>query len=318
MNIKRFIDQNNKLILYVIFIIVFVLLIIYSMNSYYEKEEQEKLQNIIQNNTTGNINVNTPNNNGSTNTTSQENTNLDTIEGVMSKFVSHCNKNEIQDAYDMITDECKNALYKTSEEFANKYVKNVFNEEKEYSMQKWFATGNTVTYEIKFLGDILATGGKGNISQEYYTFIKTENSYKINVNNYIYGRHLNKEVKEKGVTVKIKNINVYNTYEEYELSFTNNTLQEICLTGNKYVKNIYLKNSRGTTYSSLNSKFDNVEISLKPNNTKNYTVKFNKNYNPQNQVNTLVLSDVIFNYQEYLKYENKSDYTNRTSIEINF
>lgn len=317
MNIKRFIDQNNKLILYVIFIIIFVLLVIKSLNSYYEKEEQQKLQNIIQNNTTANttVNNNTSNNNDSTN---QQNVNLDTIEGVMSKFVSHCNNNEIQDAYDMITDECKKAMYKTKEDFETKYVKNVFNEEKEYSMQKWAADGNTVTYQIKLLGDILATGGEGKISQEYYTFIKIDDTYKINVNNYICGKNLNKEIKQQGVTVKIKNINVYNTYEEYELSFTNNTSKEICLTGNKFVKNIYLKNSRGTTYSSLNSKFDNEEITLKPNNTKNYTVKFNKNYNPQNQVNTLVLSDVIFDFEEYLKYENKSDYANRTSIEINF
>lgn len=320
MNIKRFIDQNNKLILYVIFIIIFVLLVIKSLNSYYENEEKEKLQNIIQNNTTGNTtaNNNTSNNSNSTNTENEQNANLNTIEGVMSKFVSHCNNNEIQDAYNMISDECKNAMYKTPEDFESKYVKKIFTEKKEYSMQKWAADENIVTYQIKFLGDILATGGEGNISQEYYTFIKKDDSYKININNYICGKNLNKELTNQGITIKIKNINVYNSYEEYEISFTNNTSKEISLTGNKYVKNIYLKNSRGTTYSSLNSKFDKEEITLKPNNTKNYKVKFNKNYNPQNKVNTLVLSDVIFDYEEYLKYENKSDYANRTSIEIKF
>lgn len=309
MNIKRFIDQNNKLILYVIFIIVFVLLVIRSLNSYYEEEEKQKLQNIIEKNNTSSNNL--------TNTTVKEN-NLNTIEGVMSKFVSHCNNNEIQDAYDMITNECKNAIYRTLESFESKYVKKVFNEQKEYSMEKWAVDEDTVTYQIKFLGDILATGGEGSISQEYYTFVKKGDTYKININNYICGKKLNKEISEQGITVKIKNIDVYNSYEEYELSFTNNTSKEISLTGNKYVKNIYLKNWMGTTYSSLNSKFDKEEITIKPNNTKNYTVRFNKIYNPENQVNKIVLSDVIFDYEEYLKYENKSDYANRTSIEITF
>lgn len=313
MNIRRFINQNNKLIMYVIFSIIFILLIIKSLNSYYEQEEQKKLQNITQNN-----NGQVTNNISSTDTENHEENNVDTIESVMKEFVQYCNNNEIQKAYDMITDECKNAMYNTVEQFENKYVKNVFNEKKEYSMTKWAENTNSTTYQIKLIGDILATGGEGKISQEYYTFVKTDETYKINVNNYIYGKSLNKEYKKSGINVKINNIDIYNSYEQYEISFTNNTSKEISLTGNKYVKNIYLENSRGTTYSSLNSDFDNEEITLKPGNTKNYTIKFNKNYNPQNQVTTLVLSDIIWDYEEYVNTENKNEYTNRSKVEINF
>ena len=319
MNIRRIIDKNNKLIMYVIFIIVFILLVIKSLNSYYEQEELKKISNIDQNNTVGD----TSNNNISSNNTSNNNSqtveqNSNTINGVMNVFVDYCNNREIEKAYDMLTDECKKAMYKTKDDFESKYVKNVFDEKKEYTMLRWAIDGDTETYQIKFFGDILSTGGEGKTSQEYYTFVKEEDSFKINVNNYIGAKILDKEFNTNGVSVKIKNIDIYYNYEQYELSFTNNTSKEICLTGNKYVKNIYLKNSRGTTYSSLNSKFDNEEITIKPDNTKSYTVKFNRNYNPENNVDTLVLSDVILDYQEYLNYENYNDYKNRTSIEIKF
>ena len=316
MNIKRFIDQNRKLIWRIIIIIVFALFVIKSLNSYYEEDEKRKK---IATNTSINNSVNNNENKESLNT--EENnlsTKNNTIEKTMEAFVNYCNNRQIDNAYEMLTDECKNAMYNTVEQFDKIYVKNVFNEEKEYSMTKWATNGDIITYQIKFIGDILSTGGVGKISQEYYTFVKTDESYKINVNNYIYGKIANKEYEKNGIGVKIKNIDIYDSYEQYEISFTNNTSKEISLTGNKYVKNIYLENSKGTTYSSLNSNFENEEITIKPGNTKNYIIKFNKNYNPQNQVTTLVLSDVIFDYKEYLNVENKNDYKNRAKVEINF
>lgn len=318
MGIKRFIDQNNKLIMYVIFMIVFILLVIKSLNSYYEKEEQEKLANIKQNNSIQNSVNNSSSNNTSTDTTQNDEVDINTIDGVIKIFVDYCNNKEIQEAYNMLTDECKNSMYKTKEEFQKNYINTVFKEKKEYSMLKWDSEDNIETYQIKFIGDILATGGNENISQEFYTFVNSDDTYKININNYIYGKSINKEYNNNGVSIKVKNVDVYNSYEQYEISFTNNTSKEICLTGNKYIKNIYLKNSRGTTYSSLNSDFDNGDITLKPGNTKNYVIKFNRIYSSQNKVTTLVLSDVIFDYEEYLNTENKNNYTNRTSIEIEF
>lgn len=308
MNIKRIINQNNKLILYVFFIIVFVLLVINLLNSYYEEKERKKFQNIalgenVNNTTVDNDNI-------------ILNSKLDTIEEVMEKFIMYCNNKEIQDAYDMITDECKQVMFDTKEKFSNNYLKNYFSENRIYSMEKWSVNGDMITYRVKLYGDILATGENSNALQDYYTFVKVDNTYKINVNNFICGKLINKKFEKNGIEVKIINKKIYNNYEEYELEFTNNTTNEISLTGNKYVKNIYLKNSMGTTYSSINSSFDNNEITIKPNNTKKYKVKFNKIYNPQNQVNTIVLSDVIMDYEEYINYDNKNNYTNRISIEI--
>lgn len=310
MNIKRFINQNQKLIWYTVIIIIFVLFAIKTLNFYYE-EEEKNLKNEIEEDTIYNQISETQD--GVEDVYNVEN---DSIEKTMSSFVKYCNKGEIENAYKMLTDECKNAMYKTIEDFENDYIKKVFNEQKEYSMANWASDGDIKTYKIEFIGNLLATGGKSNITEEFYTFIKTGDIYKININNYINGKSLDKEIQKSGICIKIKNINTYNTYEEYEISITNNTSKEICLTGNKYRKNIYLKNSTGTTYSSLNSVFDNNEITLKPDNTKNYTVKFNKNYNPQNKVNSLVLSDIIWDYEEYVNTENKNDYSNRTSIEL--
>ena len=65
---------------------------------------------------------------------------------------------------------------------------------------------------------------------------------------------------EYNITIKIGQVDVFEQYERVKIRITNNTSKKICLTGDKYKKNIYLKNSKKTIYSSLNSEFDNEEI----------------------------------------------------------
>ena len=90
------------------------------------------------------------------------------------------------------------------------------------------------------------------------------------------------------------------------------------MTGNKYVKNIYLQNSGETTYSSINSKFDNEEIIMEPGSTRYFTIKFNKAYSATSKAQYLVLSDVILNYEQYLDSNDKTNYSNRTSIKVRY
>ena len=84
-----------------------------------------------------------------------------------------------------------------------------------------------------------------------------------------------------------------------EMTVKNNTEQTICLNGDKYLQKIYAKNSKGTKYSSMNSAFDLEEIVLKKGTSKRYVVQFNKIYDSNNKINSIVFSDVIFNYDEY-------------------
>ena len=127
MNLKRIIDKNGKLILYVIFIIIFILLVIKIANEIYEDEEKKKLEN-ISNNTT----INETSNDLKNNITQEEANEIktDNIDNTMKLFVYYCNNQEISKAYNMLTDECKNAMFENEDFFNELYVKNIFNEKK--------------------------------------------------------------------------------------------------------------------------------------------------------------------------------------------
>ena len=315
MNIKRTIDKNYMLIGYIALIIIFGLFIIKALNAYFEQNEAKKLEEIEAKKNQANIEASQ---NPETMPDYYE-IESDSIEKTMRSFVKYCNNREIENAYKMLTQDCKNAMFPTQEDFERIYINNIYNVEREYELVKWYTEGNMDIYQVTLYGNILATGNTDNYTQEYYTFVKDQKgNYKLNINNYIYGVEKNKEETIRNITVKIGHVDVYEEYEEAEISITNNSSKIISLTGNKYVKNIYLQNDGKTTYSSLDSKFDKEEIVMQPGSTKNFRVKFNKVYNSKNKARYLVLSDVILDYETYLQSEDKNSYSNRTSIKVDY
>ena len=313
MNIKRWINQNRKLIWNTFIVIVFAFLIIKSLNFYYEEQEERKKIE---------INEKIANNEKNKEQKLNENdykTESDSIETTMASFVNYCNNREIENAYRMLTDECKEAMFPTVDYFKNIYIKNVYNVQKQYKLTKWSTDGNISTYLVELYEDMLATGNINSSIEEYYTFVEDDNgNYKLNINKYIYGEDRNIQNRVDNITVKIGHVDVYEEYESAEITITNNSSKTICLTGNKYKKNIYLQNSKDLTYSSLNSKFDNEEIIMTPNSVKSFIVRFNKTYDAKRKATHMVLSDVILDYEEYLSSTNKNEYSNRTSIKIQY
>jgi len=310
MNIKRFIDRNWKQIWRVIGIIICILFAIKFLNTLYEKDEEKRKVEANKNQTNKVAQIVTE---------KDYTTQSDSIKITMTSFVNYCNNRELDKAYKMLTDECKNAMFPTIQDFEKIYINKIYNIARTFEMERWLTNGNKSTFLVTLYGDILATGSTDNSLQEYYTFIEDENgNYQININNYIYGKDKNLNSTIKGITVEIGHVDIYEEYEEARITITNNTSKTICLTGNRYKNNIHLENAKGVTYSPLNSEFDYEEIILEPNSARVFYVEFNKMYDKTNQARYLVLSDVILDYGKYLECEDKLNYSNRTSIKVDY
>lgn len=307
MDIKEFFNKNGKLILRVIAIIFSILFIIKSLNFYYEntgKRESEEIANNIRQ--------------GETKITQEDyTTKSNSVEITMASFVNYCNTRELVNAYEMLTDECKKAMFPTIEDFERIYINNIYNVKRNYDLARWSTEGNKITYLVTLYEDMLATGGNSKPTQEYCTFIKQDDgTYKLNINNYIYGQNLNVEKSVDGIVIKVKHVNVYQEYEELEVTIINNRNTTICLTENK--NNVYLEKPQNTKYSSINSRFDRNElILLEAKKERTFNIKFNKQYDTDNMGGELVIEDVILDYDKYLNSEDGVDYSwNRKDIKI--
>ena len=311
--IIRIMNQNRKKIIYIIFVIIFIFMIIQTLNSIMKKEEEEKINNYQEN---------------KTEITKGNNVTLDelqedkiedlnnTINSTMKKFVTYCNNKQITKAYEMISDDCKEAFnFQSEETFKNNYVDIRFKEPQEYEMVKWSVDGNKTMYLIKFYGDLLATGGDKAEAQEYYTFIKENDGYKININNFVYSEEKNISIQKNGILIVVGKAYIYTQYQEVKINITNNSGNKICLLGtNRESRNIYLENDSNTQYSMMYNSQGLTDGVLKNGELGRYTFKFNKAYSANNKEKYLVFKNIILNYDDYV--QNKSP--NIISIKINY
>ncbi len=322
-NFKRFININQKNIFYIIIIMVLIIIIVSGLNYYYLKKEDENQKNIIDNNITienGYVNENNVKIED-INTKETKELQSNTLENTMKKFVSYCNNKDYESAYNMLTDECKTALkYYDAKTFKEAYVDIRFCEPQEYTYSKWASDNEKVICLISFNGDLLASGGaKYTSNEEYYTFVKKDGTYKINVNNYIYGENKNIKYVYDNLDIKIDTINTYSKYQEITMEIINKSDKAIAIAGSDKGSTVYLTNSNGTKYFSINSEFsEGQDVQIQANETKTVTVRFNKLYSKANDAQKIVFSKIILDYPTYLNTHNRTAYSNTTSIEINY
>ena len=143
----RFYNQNRHMIWIIVLSVIAVISLIYIVNNYIEKSSS------YTNNTAEVYNKKTDRN-YSVITEEKVGTKISSIIDV---FINNCNSGHVQEAYSILSDECKNILYPTEEDFTKNYYNKIFNSKKLYAKQAWITSGNLYTYRINFTEDILAT-----------------------------------------------------------------------------------------------------------------------------------------------------------------
>lgn len=309
----RYINQNRRKIILVVVIILSLIIVIQLLNSFAKKQldnaaKEEKVnvstQNLYQLNKTI-----------LTNTTIGETQAKENTE-IIEEFVQDCNNNEIQKAYDLLTDECKEVLYPTVDKFNNYYCKKIFAEKKTYNIQSWMNDENRYTYKVRFLENILATGKSNtDIIEDYITVIQKNKQIKININSYILRENINKEETSQGITINIISKDIYKEYEEYKIKVTNNRKEDILLDSLETVDSIKLiGDSNNVKYQALINELSNYDVKIPSENTKMIRIKFSKEYNSKRGVSKIYFSNVILNEKQYK--ENREDKNNKTMIEV--
>ncbi len=309
----RYINQNRRKIILVVVIILSLIIVIQLLNSFAKKQldnaaKEEKVNVSTQN-------LYQPNKTILTNTTIGETQAKENTE-IIEEFVQDCNNNEIQKAYDLLTDECKEVLYPTVDKFNNYYCKKIFAEKKTYNIQSWMNDENRYTYKVRFLENILATGKSNtDIIEDYITVIQKNKQIKININSYILRENINKEETSQGITINIISKDIYKEYEEYKIKVTNNRKEDILLDSLETVDSIKLiGDSNNVKYQALINELSNYDVKIPSENTKMIRIKFSKEYNSKRGVSKIYFSNVILNEKQYK--ENREDKNNKTMIEV--
>ncbi len=312
-NLIRFYNQNRKKIIKIILVIVFIIGLIQLLD-FFSKRENKNEDVINEINKTKYSNTVISDKSAISGSSVSENK-LKKDTDIINDFFKYCKNGNIESAYNLLTDECKEEMYTTIDDFKTMYYDVIFNgERKSYTIENW----NDNIYSVKITGDILSTGKLNNdeIRQDYVTVVEREDGYKLNINNYIEREKPNKVTKKNNVVVTVTQIDTYMDYKIYNLYVENNSDDTIVMDLNNDIKSIYLLDKNDQKSYSFNNDTDQNKFVVKSKFKNNIKMKFNNSYSSTRKMKSIVFSKFISNYDEYSKLENKSDYSNWTELKI--
>lgn len=307
--IIRWYNKNRKLFWLAIVILIIAISLPRMLNEF-AKDEEDESSSIYNNATTYS------NKNYSIITEENVNEEIGTENiGIINAFIENCNKRDPEEAYKMLSTKCKEKLYPTLNDFVEKYYNRIFGNVKSYDVQAWISESNYYTYKINLKEDILSTGNVNSASiEDYYTIVYEDNIYKLNINNYIGNIEINKFNETKEVKITVLSKDIFMEYEIYNIEVENKTNNSILLDSLENTNNVYLEDNNKLHYKAYSHEI--VTEKLRVRGKKNIEIKFNKKYSTERQINKIVFSDVILDYDNYITYSNKTEFKNRTMLEI--
>lgn len=303
----RYYNQNRKKILWIILIIVFIIAIIQILNFFAKKNNgsnNSKKESVVSNITYSNaVTSNKSSVTGSE--ISQDKLKKDT--DIIDTFFNYCNEGDVEDAYELLTDECKEEMYPSVEDFKRIYYEYLFNgDKKSYTIENWVGD----IYRIMITDDILSTGKLNSTEtrQDYMTVIRKNNEYKLNINSYIGRKNLNLETMYNDIKVTVKEVNTYMDYEEYNIYVENNSNNTILLDTKDDVKSVYLLDSNDKKAYFFNNEVNTSKLVVQSKLKTTLKIKFSNSYSSTRKMKNIVFSKFVLNYDEYNKLENKAEY----------
>ena len=220
---------------------------------------------------------------------------LEKASKAIEEFISECNNGNIEKAYNLLTDDCKNEMYQDIEKFTNYYYNQIFNNntKKTAIIENWILN----TYKVTISDDIMATGGVSTTNvQDYITVIEDDDILKISLNNYIGKEEINKVQVVNDIEFEIVEKDVYMDYEIYTIKVNNNTENNIVLDDLTNTKSIYLEDNNGVKHYAKSSEIIPNLLKINKGFSTQIDIKFNRTLTDESiEINSIVFSAVKFN-----------------------
>ena len=288
----RFYNQNRKDIWKVIGFVILIIFVLQTLNYVEKKKDSNDKENNIENNSTqsieqpyNNIKIKSDESVLTGEKMSQEE--IDSIK-IINDFFEYCNEQKIQEAYDLLSDECKEEMYSSVQIFKEMYYNKVLDgQAKNISIENW----NNNTYKVDIGDDYLSSGKytKENNIQDYITI----QDDKLNINKYIGRSKIEKNKSEENMDVLVLN------KDEYTFEIKNNSNETIILDPLEDINTMYIKDDDGVKYSAYTHEISEGNLTIGESSKKQIKIKYYSKYISTKKIEEIVFSRVMLNNNYY-------------------
>ncbi len=290
-------NQNRVKIVIIGLIIIFIIILIFTINTILSTNTENTNQ-VTENKI---VDISKPTESVITGESISENITENNMK-MVGDFVNFCNNKDYQNAYNLLTDDCKNELFQNLQVFINNYCNQVFQKNMTYSLELWYQSNLGYTYRVTYKeNNILETGNinPSTNKEDYITIVKTEAGDKLNISNFIGKEEINKETQNEGIRINIKERIRYRTYERNLIEIENNTDNTILLSKGINGNDICLVDTNDTEYNSILNEIAPENLELQPHSKKTILISFNKMYNLYRAIDRVRFKNIILNKDEY-------------------
>lgn len=300
--IRSFYYQNKDKIIKGVLIVAFVIIIIQLLNLFTKIDSNKKIEEskMMANNKVISSNVTSSpvvSNKSAISGEAVPSTKLENDTDVIKQFLEYCNNGDAENAYMLLSDDCKKSLYPNVQEFKKNYLDVMFlGNKKLYTIENW--TGSI--YKVEVTEDIISTGKLDNINKklDYITTIKENSDYKLNINRFIECKKINKTTTNKDISITVESKNVYMDYEEYNIQISNNSDKKIAFDKGDSTESIYLIDNKNVKYYFYSNEIAKSSLVIQSGFKTNIQIKFNSSYNSSRKIEKIIFSEMLLDYND--------------------
>ncbi len=302
-SLKRFYNQNTKGIWLVIIVIALFIVVLQLANSYIANRNENNTNSLnfsSQQVNTGNKNIIVTSENTTALGESVSKDRVTEDSQLITIFINYCNDGNLEGAYNMLTNECKEEMFSTLDDFRTYYYGNMFNESKvTFEIENWVNN----TYKVDIIPDMLATGKANNtVKQDYITIANENGEDKLNINNYIGRSNIEKSEEKDNVKITVNYKDTYMDYERYNITIQNNGNTKVILDSLEDLKTMYIEDRNEIQYSAYTHEITNEQMAIDGGTQSTIEIRYYSTYVSTKEITRLVFSD--FNNG---KYESESE-----------
>lgn len=305
LKISRFIKKYGMIVI----VVIFVWLLIFTLNQYLKR------RNTTENKIEKTYNPDTPV--MTMDSDSIPNKYKSTMRDTIDKYFNYCKSGDYENAFNMLTDECKDYLYENNVENFKKYYARFFdNDSKTYYIQNYSNFDGYYIYDLYILDDIEVTGatnGNGE-KKEKITLTKVNNEFKISNNGYIGNKKIGVCAEDENMKVEVTSKDISYEREGYNITVTNKTDKYLLISDGSF-KNEVTLNLGDQLRTATNTQATSFLVG--PNSSQEFTFIFTKFADDGSIITELNLNDVRF-YEKYNTSLTPEQANNLYSFNIKF
>lgn len=294
-------NQNRKKIWMGVIVLVFGFAIIQILNQFsIEKNKKIREQNLNQIDSNSNsIEKNYENESKSIVSDKTVSSNYRKDFGkVIDQFFTNCVNGRFQDAYDLLSSDCKEVLYPSQAIFEEQYCKNKFDGDKTYSFQSW-SSSKAYIYLVKIFENMLSTGisSTENYIEDYVTIVKENDQYKLNINNFVGKQKIEKKKETTKAKIEVENSKIYMEKEVYTVKITNKTENTISIASKQEEDSIYIVDENQIKFKCLLNEILDSNLLIEKGKARTIQLTFNNSYRDNIKIKKIVFTHLITNYK---------------------